>query len=808
MDAALNLYELYDEKIKPAVFGQLDSVFPEFGFKSTRSGWAASNNEHTKRVFGCRADRVVCNSDRRSGGAPAGFFVHGTDTHLLFTSYLNGGLKPTDHEFKEIVIDLAKRVGVQAEISAAAQEQDRIRRERVERERERTAEAHSRIDAEVLDYWHSRSLGVAPPADIGSEGGKLYGAVRDARGQIVGSFVRALDGSLPKYKYSDDLRWEDIVATNMQPARESKEARFVEGILEPFVLSPHGIEVQSVGGALNKLTTDKWERLIKQGIKTAWLGYDNDVEGIKGLKAALENYRSMDQDDLVDLRVPDVADFQGCKDTGEMLVTFGGVSEIHTLFANSIHHYEWLAKQLVREHRGNGWTSINLAKCIAAALQVMRATTPKQWPFMKLNFEGYLLKNIEGYEQCKLEVEKQILKEREAKEHEANIRAVLERVRGVLDGTVERSEVDLGGLAEDVDALSHTRSQSTHTRDVIREHLQRVEQFRGRADRIIGLAQHGIPALDSATCGLRGVTLFVAPPNIGKTALGWQIGLDILKTNPTAGFFCVGLEMSSDSMVARAICNFAGIAYRDYLFGPHSYRQTESIERAIARLSELAPRLLMLGPDDIAGKSLKEVRKMVIEWKESQGLTAVYGLFDYLQKLKPSKKQRKGMTDAEIEEWRLEEIKHLRISEDEPVIVICQKRKAGTDRGAGWQNELDSAKGTASNSYDAEMMFIGNLAEDDELRDWLNVKAGQELPRPNKAEDSRRQMGDWHRKLVESGRRFVNLAIAKGRDGVEQTVIPLTYYFRENKFREGWEWDELWKNAEQRAHLSAVPKDS
>src|SRR6202012_5370163 len=80
-------------------------------------------------------------------------------------------------------------------------------------------------------------------------------------------------------------------------------------------------------------------------------------------------------------------------------------------------------------------------------------------------------------------------------------------------------------------------------------HSEMLVKARGKE--FLGLPQRTIAKLDEATLGLRGLILLAAPPNIGKTTLATQIGMDIVKNNPDACFLFLSLEMSRFEILTR-----------------------------------------------------------------------------------------------------------------------------------------------------------------------------------------------------------------------------------------------------------------
>lgn len=804
----MSLYDLYESTIKPAVFEQLDSVFPEFGWKRLGKGWVATNSEHTKRTLGVRADRVICNPTQ--GATPAGFFVHGTDESVLWTELANGGLKPSGMEFCEVVKDLAARVGVTVELGEEYREQQRIRKEREQRLHVEAQEAHGNL-ARVTEYWKGRTLGGSIPEWIGgTPDGHLYGAIHDHQGRLVGSFIRRLDGSEPKYQYSEGLNWDELVATNLSAARETREATFVEGILEPFILSPHGVEVQAVGGCLDKLTVERWKRIIKLGIKTVYLMGDNDEPGQKGVQKALSAFRSIDQSDLDDVRVVNPADYQACKDPAELLVQHGA-SAIHTARSKADHHYYWLAQDLVRRHRAGGWTSASLAQCIRESMDILRSVPRKQWAYAEINFTATLEREVPDYGRIRLQIEAQIEGEREDARRLSEHTRALETAKQLLENPGDVTAFEFATLATRLTDYATAPVNRPSSIDLLERHEQRVSKYRGLEEKIIGLAQRTLPLVDELTCGLRGLMVLVAPPNVGKTALVWQWGLDVIQNNPKAGFVCFSMEMSAEAMLARAICNMAGVGWRNYMFGTLTPQEERRITSAKAKWRSFAGRILILDRSDVEGLNPEAIRRRIRDYFDGSGVERVFKAVDYIQVWPVPEAVQLGAirgTGATVEGWLMEFFLALVDNDgDDPVVAISTQRKAATDASGNWANGLDTAMGAAIVTYAPDMVLFANPARDDELRDFIRNDCGQEIDSSLKGEAMKKEMQRWRDRLQNDGRSLINLVIAKGRDGTMRGTVPLTFYYFENRFAQGWEWDVFKGHKDNDSELPAGLED-
>jgi hypothetical protein len=313
--------DYYVETVLPALAGQLDTAFPEFGWKRDARGWVATNQEMTHRVLGVRAERVVAH-----GSAPAGFLVHGGDS-TLWTAYLNGGVVPRGETFRAVVDELAARAGVDVQPIERVQHRDRQGDLLYDFFALCKAELQSSKGEAARSYLERRGLPASalPDVDLGlvpnelvtknvlqasgyselevarscvlADGrwpGRLCGAWRDEHGRIGTFWARSLRDSdsstrylylrdatrshLPPYGISDVLRL---------PATERREVVLVEGLLDVHHLRAKGFaSIAAIGGA--RAQSSVGPRLERLGFDSIVLAFDNDAPGRDGAARAVE----------------------------------------------------------------------------------------------------------------------------------------------------------------------------------------------------------------------------------------------------------------------------------------------------------------------------------------------------------------------------------------------------------------------------------------------------------------------------------------------------------------------------------------
>lgn len=93
----------------------------------------------------------------------------------------------------------------------------------------------------------------------------------------------------------------------------------------------------------------------------------------------------------------------------------------------------------------------------------------------------------------------------------------------------------------------------------------RIKKYRGHE--FLGIQQKEFPQFDEDTLGLRGLILLAGQPNVGKTILGTQFGVDSVYHNRDVCFLFVSLEMSRFDIYLRIISRWAKLDWDVLLCG-------------------------------------------------------------------------------------------------------------------------------------------------------------------------------------------------------------------------------------------------
>lgn len=301
-----------DDVLLPAVFSSLPSVFPEFGWRGTRGGWRATAEEFVHGRFGCRADRVVCH-------VPRGLLVHGGES-LHWLAYLNGGLFPEGKRWREVVVDLAARVGV----DVPSVEEEALRDPIEIAVDQVLTVAQAELGAEALAFLSSRGVTEEVARRLGfgwiETKAKLLARLplghgilragvlterpmatsrwdrrvvcpwRDSRGKVVGLWGRTVSGNESSDSESTDCRKYLVSGRRailwghdhiLSAARRGGTMVAVEGFFDAIALQGAGYAAAALGGAV--VGADLLWALERAGVARLVVVLDGDDAGVQGV---------------------------------------------------------------------------------------------------------------------------------------------------------------------------------------------------------------------------------------------------------------------------------------------------------------------------------------------------------------------------------------------------------------------------------------------------------------------------------------------------------------------------------------------
>jgi replicative DNA helicase len=277
---------------------------------------------------------------------------------------------------------------------------------------------------------------------------------------------------------------------------------------------------------------------------------------------------------------------------------------------------------------------------------------------------------------------------REAHAQREAIRTLQDGVQDIRTGGLS----EVGRLAERLagirEAVSNDRSASGAVRltDCIREWLEREEP-----EAILT----GLPPFDRATGGglpLGAVTLFAAPPGVGKTAIALQLALGAMAADPSLRVVWGLGEMTRRAFARRVaavgadILSLAPLTLGDAKAKTdHAYRVTSEVEK------RFADRLIIVD-------GAVSVERVALAVKESGARIAV---FDYLQRLHSVNEQ----SDRVLELERIaSQVLELAVTQDVACVLLSATAKA-SDKDARVDQMV---RGSGSPGFDAEFAYYGD----------------------------------------------------------------------------------------------------
>lgn len=814
-----DLGEFLDREVYPSLYERLDLAFPEYGFVRRGNKWEATS-DNTRMLPGSpRAERVTCYANR-----PYGLVIHGGEFVRLL-DLANGGTRPTGADFPAAVRKLAEMAGARLpEREVSAEEAERTAKRNARRSALETVVAFCRATLAstagkaARDYLERRGLdtkaqeelelGLYPSTqavekalrdaghnlDAARADGLLFDKMAgyvvfpwaDAAGHpatLYGRFPGTPPATLPK---TMALPGEGTKAAPLyfDRARRAgrKELVLVEGLFDAALLQAKG-EVGVVACMGAQLSGTQVETLERYGIRAVTICLDPDGAGETGTLACIRSLYGKGINTYVTPVLPDGQD-------PDEYVLAHGLEAWHELVANREHAFRYKARTLVAKHKGAGWTDAGLAACVDEAIDFDAAVHN---PTLLTDLALFFWPEVQHGTGVDMDaVAVRVAAVREKAEAEREQRAYTELVRGaegkLRDGDLEGAKTL---LREETDRL---RSEERHWQaepvrsvaDELEEHDVRLRHWRGRE--YIGLPQRTLPKLDEMTLGLRGLMLLAAAPNVGKTTLGIQFGLDAVVHNEDAAFLFVSLEMSRWEIMTRFKSRLSGLDWQTLVFGSMGARreaeahftrdELTALRDAEETLRKLGNRLRILDDKNFPAPTLEKVLEQIEDLKAASGAGRVFVLVDYLQVWPvPDAMAKHIRTDLDADKWRIGQMKELRDAiNGDPVLVISEARKPN-DKGDGWGADMSDVMGSARGTYTPDMVLL--------LRAVSDLELGQRAGASSSKGDELAEAGRERRERTEaSGYAEQRLAIVKGRDGVQRGRLDLRFNFRQSRFEE------------------------
>jgi DNA primase catalytic core len=369
-----NTTDLLNFEIYPALYANLATALPEFGFKQTRGGYISTTEQ---KITGDRGKRGKV-------------YVYANNiTHLI--DYTRGSVSIWDYIQKRDSLSNGETLKKLAELAGVIlppldkDTQDRIKKAVTEAQVWEDANQYfiyclnnsdSKTAQEVKGYLQGRGyndkdieameLGYIPSQD------KLYKYLTETKkhstetvketiqlhkdignthvltipyrepvGRIKGIIARAIKPDTePKYLYSTGLKRDEFLF-NLRAQKTDKDLIIVEGLLDSLIATARGMDnVVALGGtSLNKKQV---ETAIRYGAKMFTLCLDNDKAGVEATLRALELLQGRERVYIAQL--PDYI-----KDPDE-LIKQEGIFAFRGAIATALPYWKYRIKELYERY--------------------------------------------------------------------------------------------------------------------------------------------------------------------------------------------------------------------------------------------------------------------------------------------------------------------------------------------------------------------------------------------------------------------------------------------------------------------------
>jgi KaiC/GvpD/RAD55 family RecA-like ATPase len=313
-------------------------------------------------------------------------------------------------------------------------------------------------------------------------------------------------------------------------------------------------------------------------------------------------------------------------------------------------------------------------------------------------------------------------------------------------------------------------------------HKRYLDSMGGRP--FIGLTQKTLKVLDNATLGLRGLMLLAAAPNVGKTALAVQLGVDVVRNNPDACFLFLSLEMPRMEIMSRIKSRLAEVSWKRLVLGEDNQKKLfdKPVKTAEAEMARFGDRILILDERNFPNPTIDKVISQLERLKASTGAKRAIILIDYLQVWPvPASEGRNLRSDLDADKWRVGQMKSLRdATEGDAVLVISEARKP-SGSGDTWAGEMADVMGSARGLYTPDIVFLFLPLKDAEIAKAYGVST-----------ENTKAVENLKAAMIKKGIAHNRLKIVKGRDGVERISLDLTFWYHESRFEHGIHTD--WYN--------------
>ncbi len=340
--------------------------------------------------------------------------------------------------------------------------------------------------------------------------------------------------------------------------------------------------------------------------------------------------------------------------------------------------------------------------------------------------------------------------------------------------------------------------------DRIGQFEELLQKYRG--EKYLGLRVKSIEEFNEHLLGLRKLNLLAAAPNVGKTALTIQLGLEALLMEENACLAYFSLEMTSLEIFTRINLYLSELNFRTFMFGsqqqsreknPDAYFTSEEqkkIKNSYETLKRIGDRIQIIDTSTCPFIDAKSVINYVNALKEKTQCTRAIVIIDYLQ-VWPINPSIRFPSENEADKWRIGEMKKIRDSMGEdPVIVISEARKP-SGKDDTWGGDLSDVMGSARGTYTPDIVMLLSQLKPKALAKFWTKNNMPKIEFEEEIECSEDEKAGLAIKnyLSKLGICICKLEVPKARDGMQKFSIMLEYHFQRNLFRKV-NWESLKKN--------------
>ncbi len=632
---------------------------------------------------------------------------------------------------------------------------------------------------------------------------RLIGVWRSRTGRIINFWTRDLTNKTKEHEKYLMLKGGSKKSPFGLDKTQGKDLILVEGFLDVLSLNAFGImDVVALGGA--SLSMDQIQTLEQTAIKSLTLNLDYDADktckhnlprpdclsiSCNSTLAALEMLKNANFQVFViapkEMQVISKTANKDEKIDPDSFIRSQGVEKYKKLLANKIHAYRYKAQTLIEKHHSGTWTDSNKISLLDEAIEFAASVIKKEveldlffWPeiFAVTKTDPSIVAD-----RLKVAKENKILE----KERLAFQQLIIKADKTLKDYGPRATK---SFLKEQLTELEVENLNSIlPISQEIEAHTQLLSEWQGKE--FIGLPQKSLPTLDKATLGLRGLMLLAAAPNVGKTALAVQFGVDIVENNTDSCFVFLSLEMNRWDILSRIKCRLAKLDWKTLVFGSqpdrgrareafYSSAEWKRLQEAEKKLVSLGKRIYILDEQNFPNPTIENVINQLNTIKSLTQTKKAFLLIDYLQVWPIPKTETSIRSELEADKWRIGAMKTLRdANRNDAILVISEARKPSNNDKVGWGGDLADIMGSARGSYTPDIVFILKPFNNEELSSIYSLGLKPSEDQLTLLKEKLRQQGLAHNKLI----------IAKGRDGVLRETINLSFWFRESSFTENFD---------------------